>query len=121
MLHRIAMLMAAVVAVGLLWGLPAAAQDAGYEPPEPLEPTFFENPPPESEPPDDPPDTPPNNPPEVPPGPPPPDDPPDIPPPDGDLPATGGDVTNGMAAAGIFLLGGTGMLLAARHRRRNQQ
>ena len=116
MLYRIAMLMAAVVAVGMLWGLPAAAQDAGYTPPEPPQPTFFEVPPPES-----PPATPPQDPPTVPPGPPPPDDPPDVPPPDDpNLPATGLEATNGMAAAGAFLIGGTGLVLAARRRRKTQ-
>lgn len=132
MLHRIAMLMAAAVALSLLWILPAAAQDAGYTPPE-VEPTFFEVPPPESEPPDtttdDPPDTTtddrpdtPDNPPAVPPGPPPPDNPADVPPPDDpNLAATGGDVTNGMAAAGVFLVGGTALVLTARRRRKTQE
>lgn len=119
MLHRVVIMAAVLATAALVWVLPAAAQDAGYAPPEPPQPTFFEVPPP-TEPPDNPPATPPDNPPTVPPGPPP-EDPPAPPPDDPNLPATGSNITNGMAAAGVFLVSGTGLVLVARRRRQTHQ
>ena len=117
MVHRM-MALIAVLAVGaLLWIQPAAAQVSGYEPPQP---TFFETDPPSPppKPPKSPPPAtvPPGPPPVVPPAPPP-LDPPDPPP----LPATGLQVSNGMAAAGVLLVGGTGLVLAARRGRKTEE
>lgn len=120
MWQRMGAVLAALAVAALLWALPVAAQDsgdAGYEPPP--QPTFFETDFPSDPPPEEPSDPPPT----VPPGPPPPDDPvpppddPAPPPDDGELPATGLELTNGMAAAGAFLLGGIGLVLAARRRK----
>lgn len=133
MVRRTLAFAAAIAVTALLVAVPAMAQVTGYETPAP-EPTFVETEfPSESEPPPtEPPGPPPSEsepPPTVPPGPPPsdpppPDEPPNEPPPPElpapELPATGLQLTNGVAAAGAFLLGGTGLVLASRRRRRPQ-